>query len=336
MDATEIEQAYRRIRPLVRKTPLVRSEGLSNLVRGDVYLKLENEQLSGSFKVRGALQLMATLTEEQKIRGVIAPTAGNHGMGLAYAGKAAGVPVHIYLPETADASKVTYMQDHGAHVSYFRDIETARQAALQDAAEQALCFVSAYNNPQMVRGAGTVALEVLEELPDLETVLVNTGGGGLTAGMGLYLKAKHPPAKLIAVQPENSPTFAAWFREGKVCEVALRPSIAEGLSGFIDPATLTFPLFLKVVDQVVTVTEQEIAAAMRWLLKEQKIVAEPSGVAALAALLSGKVKVAGKVAVTVTGGNISPERFHRLLKAQPLASAPVDAVLKGVTTKQGS
>ena len=302
------------MKPVIRKTPLERSEGLSNLVRGEVYLKLENEQLSGSFKVRGALQLMATLSEEQKAKGVIAPTAGNHGMGLAYAGKAAGVPVHIYLPETADASKVTYMREHGAHVSYFRDIETSRQAALRDAAEKELHFVSAYNNPQMVRGAGTVALEVLEELPDLETVLVNTGGGGLTAGMGLYLKAQHPPVKLIAVQPENSPTFAVWFRKGKVCDVALRPSIAEGLSGFIDPATLTFPLFLRVVDQVVTVSEKEIAAAMRWLQEAHGIVAEPSGVAAVAALLSGKVQVTGKIAITVTGGNVSPERFHHLLK----------------------
>ena len=318
MNKTEIEQAYRHIKPLAGKTPLMRSEYLSNLVQGEVYLKLENEQLSGSFKVRGALQVMATLTDEQKSNGVIAPTAGNHGMGLAYAGKAAGVPVHIYLPESADASKVRYMHEHGALVSYFQDIEAARQAALKDAAEKGFYFVSAYNNPQMVTGAGTVALEILEELPHLELVMVNTGGGGLTAGMGVYLKAQSSKIKLIAVQPENSPTFAEWFKQGKVCDVDLQPSIAEGLSGYIDPSTLTFPLFKEVVDQVLTVTEHEIAAAMHWLHQEHGIVAEPSGVAAVAALLAGKVQVAGKrIAVTVTGGNVSTERFQHLLKMFP-------------------
>ncbi|PRY03133.1 L-threonine ammonia-lyase [Pontibacter ummariensis] len=315
MNKATVEQAFRRAQPHLRRTPLKRSQQLSNLIQADVYLKLENEQVSGSFKARGALQVMASLTEEQKSLGVIAPTAGNHGMGLAYAGRAAGVPVHVYLPQGADTSKVNYMLEQGASISYYPDIEAARQAALRAAGEEGLYFVSAYNNPHMIAGAGGVGLEVLEELPDLDLAIVCTRGGGLTAGMGLYLKAKNPGIRLVAVQPENSPTFAEWFRHGRTAEVFLRPSIAEGLSGFIDPATITFPVFMEVVDEVITVTETEMMVAMHWLQKEQNLVAEPSGVAAVAALLAGKVQAPGKkIAATVTGGNVSPERFNLLLK----------------------
>ncbi|WP_439879658.1 threonine ammonia-lyase [Pontibacter sp. MBLB2868] len=315
MNKTEIEQAYRNMKPCISKTPLMRSEKLSSLIQGEVYLKLENQQLTGSFKVRGALQVMASLPTDTKYNGVVAPTAGNHGMGLAYAGNKAGVPVHIYLPSTADAAKVSFMEELGAHITYFPNIETARQAALKAAADQGLTFVSAYNNPNMIAGAGTLALEILNELPDLDIAVVCTGGGGLTAGMGLYLKAQQSRSRLVAVQTENSPTFAAWYKHGKVTQIALAPSIAEGLSGYIDPSTISFPIFKEVVDEVVTISETEITTAMRWLLEEHELVIEPSGAAGVAALLAGKVAVAGKkVVVTVTGGNISPERFGYLIK----------------------
>lgn len=316
MNATSVEQAYRNMQGIIRKTPLLLSRQLSQLnIGSEVFLKLENEQVTGSFKARGALQVMASLTEEQRGKGVIAPTAGNHGMGLSYAGKAAGVPVHIYLPHSADASKVRYMQENGATVTYFPDIETARQAAFSDAASKGLTFVSAYNNPHMVVGAGTVAVETLAEQPDLGTLIVCTGGGGLTAGVGLYLKAHNPTTRLVAVQAENSPTIAEWLRYGKVTEVALKPSVAEGLSGLIDPSTVTFPILKEVVDEVVTVSEAEIVAAMQWLLDEHQIIAEPSGAAAVAAVLAGKVQLSGKkAALTVTGGNVSPERFTDLLR----------------------
>ncbi len=296
-------------------TPLLHSQQLSELLQGQVYLKLENTQVAGSFKVRGALQVMAALSGSEKERGVVAPTAGNHGMALAYAGKAAGVPVQIFLPATADLYKVRFMEKQGAKISYFPDIETARQAALVAARDQGLTFVSAYNNPHMVTGAGTLGLELLAEKPDLDMVLACTGGGGLAAGLGLYLKAQNPHLRLVSVQTENSPTFATWFRQGQTTEVALTPSIAEGLSGYIDPTTITFPLFLQVVDEVITVSEAEMIAAMKWLLEEHNLVTEPSGVAAVAALLAGKVAAPNQqLAAIVTGGNISPHRFGDLVR----------------------
>lgn len=308
-------RAKSNIEPWVAPTDMLYSEPLSARAQGPVYLKLENLQPTGSFKVRGAFQVLGQLGREERRRGVIAPTAGNHGMGLAFAGKKLGIPVHICLPCDADPIKLSFMRECGADITFFDDIETARQKALEASRNQRMTFISAYNNVNMVLGGGTIGAELLDQLPEADIVLVPVGGGGLASGVGAYVKQINPGIQVVAVQAENSPTFFEWFKARKAILVNLRPSIATGLSGYIEPETLTLPLFLDVVDQVVTVSETDIMSAMEWVLNTHKMVVEPSGVVAVAALLSGKLDTAGKTVVLIlTGSNISKARLNDLIR----------------------
>lgn len=314
--AQTILLASQHLKGVVRQTPFDYAPNVLKESKAKFFLKLENLQITGSFKPRGATNVLQQLNPEQKLRGVIAPTAGNHGMGLAFAGDQLGIPIHIYLPETADKMKVSFMQQHNAQITFFPDIETARQKALQASTEYDYTFVSAYNNIHMVAGGGTVAVEMLSQVPDLDIVLVCVGGGGLASGVGTFLKTIAPKIQVIGVQTENSPTFAKWHEAKAAVHVPLKNSIAEGLSGFIEPGTLTLPIFLNVIDKVLTVSEEELIRAMNWMFSEYQMLTEPSGVAALAAILAGKLPgIEGKkVGVVVTGSNISEERFLSFVK----------------------
>ncbi|HEY0897981.1 MAG TPA: pyridoxal-phosphate dependent enzyme, partial [Sphingobacteriaceae bacterium] len=226
-----------------------------------------------------------------------------------------GIPVHIYLPYDADPMKLKFLREWDAGITYFDEIETARQKALEASQNQRMTFISAYNNLNMVLGGGTVAVEILDQLPEADMVLVPVGGGGLASGVGSYLKQIKPEIQVVAVQTENSPTFFEWFKARKAISVNLKPSIATGLSGYIEPETLTLPLFLDVVDQVVMVSETAMIRAMEWVLTTHKMVVEPSGIAAVAALLSGKLDTANKTVVSIlTGSNISSARLTALIR----------------------
>ncbi|AIA70516.1 putative threonine dehydratase catabolic [Pectobacterium atrosepticum SCRI1043] len=318
----DIYTASQQIKTTIRRTPLDRSQELSALVGAEIRLKMENLQQTGSFKLRGAANVLANLGAEQRRIGVIAPTAGNHGLGLAYAGQVAGVPVTIFLPRSADPMKVAAMKGCGAHITFFDDIEEARQAAIAAAQQSSATFVSAYDNPHMIAGGGTVGLEIMEDWMDAEIILVNIGGGGLISGIATAVKAINPAIEVWGIQSEVSPTFARWKDAGETLPVELTPSIAEGVSGYIEPSAMTWPLVRDRVDRVLTVSEVEIKAAMLSMLELHRHVVEPSGVPAVAGAIRYAKEIGGRKTVcVVTGRNISSSRYLTLLNE---ATAGVD------------
>lgn len=315
----DIYAASGRIKSTVCKTPLEPSHSLSALVGTEVRLKMENLQHTGSFKLRGAANVLASLNADQRRAGVIAPTAGNHGLGLAYAGHAAGIPVSIFLPFSADPIKVSAMKSYGAQVTFFDDIEDARQEAIVAAQQSGATFVSAYNNQQMIAGGGTVGLEIMEDCPDADVILVNIGGGGLASGIATAIKGINPAAEVWAVQSEASPTFACWKEAGEAIPVEISSSIAEGISGYIEPEAMTWPLIRDRVDRVLLVSEAEIKAAMLLMLNLHSHVVEPSGVPAVAAAIRYAKELSGrKVVCVVSGRNISGSRYLKLVNEASL------------------
>lgn len=315
----DIYAASGRIKSTVCKTPLEPSHSLSALVGTEVRLKMENLQHTGSFKLRGAANVLASLNADQRRAGVIAPTAGNHGLGLACAGHAAGIPVSIFLPFSADPIKVSAMKSYGAQVTFFDNIEEARQEAIVTAQQSGATFVSAYNNQQMIAGGGTVGLEIMEDWPDADVILVNIGGGGLASGIATAIKGINPAAEVWAVQSEASPTFACWKDAGEAIPVEISSSIAEGISGYIEPEAMTWPLIRDRVDRVLLVSEAEIKAAMLLMLNLHSHVVEPSGVPAVAAALRYAKELSGrKVVCVVSGRNISGSRYLKLINEASL------------------
>lgn len=315
----DIYAASGRIKSTVCKTPLEPSHSLSALVGTEVRLKMENLQHTGSFKLRGAANVLASLNADQRRAGVIAPTAGNHGLGLACAGHAAGIPVSIFLPFSADPIKVSAMKSYGAQVTFFDDIEDARQEAIVAAQQSGATFVSAYNNQQMIAGGGTVGLEIMEDWSDADVILVNIGGGGLASGIATAIKGINPAAEVWAVQSEASPTFARWKEAGEAIPVEISSSIAEGISGYIEPEAMTWPLIRDRVDRVLLVSEAEIKAAMLLMLNLHSHVVEPSGVPAVAAAIRYAKELSGrKVVCVVSGRNISGSRYLKLVNEASL------------------
>lgn len=315
----DIYAASGRIKSTVCKTPLEHSHSLSALVGTEVRLKMENLQHTGSFKLRGAANVLASLNADQRRAGVIAPTAGNHGLGLACAGHAAGIPVSIFLPFSADPIKVSAMKSYGAQVTFFDDIEDARQEAIVATQQSGATFVSAYNNQQMIAGGGTVGLEIMEDWPDADVILVNIGGGGLASGIATAIKGINPAAEVWAVQSEASPTFACWKEAGEAIPVEISSSIAEGISGYIEPEAMTWPLIRDRVDRVLLVSEVEIKAAMLLMLNLHSHVVEPSGVPAVAAAIRYAKELSGrKIVCVVSGRNISGSRYLKLVNEASL------------------
>ncbi len=315
----DIYAASGRIKSTVCKTPLELSPALSALVGTEVRLKMENLQHTGSFKLRGAANVLASLNADQRRAGVIAPTAGNHGLGLACAGHAAGIPVSIFLPFSADPIKVSAMKSYGAQVTFFDNIEDARQEAIVAAQQSGATFVSAYNNQQMIAGGGTVGLEIMEDWPDADVILVNIGGGGLASGIATAIKGINPAAEVWAVQSEASPTFERWKEAGEAIPVEISSSIAEGISGYIEPEAMTWPLIRDRVDRVLLVSEVEIKAAMLLMLNLHSHVVEPSGVPAVAAAIRYAKELSGrKIVCVVSGRNISGSRYLKLVNEASL------------------
>lgn len=316
VNADLIRQARERIHKHILHTPLEFSHSLSERTGANVFLKLESLQVAGSFKPRISFSKLLSLDEETRRRGAIASTAGGHGIGLSYAGKVLGVPVDIFLPRTADPRKVELIKRNGARLTYFDSVEEARQAALTAAREQNKTFVSAYNDVQIIAGSGTIGLEIAEDLPETDLVLVGMGGGGIACGISVALKDSNPQAQVWGVQSEENGVLVEWLRAGKQIEVEVRDSIAEGLGAYIELDSITFPLAQKYVDDTVLVSEEEIKDAMLWALDEHQYVIEPSGAAQIAALHKVEAGRFKNIVIVVTGRNISRKRYFSLLESR--------------------
>ncbi|MCG3172904.1 MAG: L-threonine ammonia-lyase [Myxococcota bacterium] len=311
----DIEQARERIKDAIFVTPCAFSQSLSNLTGCKVYCKLENLQMTGSFKERGALNKLLRLTQEEKAAGVIASSAGNHAQGLAYHATRLGIAATIVMPEATPIVKVTATRGYGGNVvlkgnSY--DEAFAHACLLQK--EHGYTFVHPFNDPLIVAGQGTMGLELLEQNPYLDSVVVPIGGGGMISGVAIALKETNPKIRIIGVETESVPSMKEAMKKGEPVEVPAARSIADGIA-VRRAGDVTLPIVRKYVDDIVTVSEEETANAVMVLLEREKTLVEGAGAVPLAALLNNKVNLKGrKVALVLSGGNIDVNVLSRIIE----------------------
>lgn len=302
----DIEKASEVLKDLIKKTELDYSISSSKLIGKEIYLKFENTQLTGSFKIRGASNKIYHLTAEEKSRGVVASSAGNHAQGVALAASRQGVNAKIVMPVKAPLVKVTATKNYGAEVVLHGNIyDEAFEKAKEIEKDEGRIFVHPYDDPYVIAGQGTMGLEILRDLPDVDTIVVPVGGGGIISGIATAVKALKPQCKIIGVQAEGAKSMAVSFAEKKVTKIAQQVStIADGIA-VKSVSPYVFDNYIsKLVDEIVTVTEDEIAASIVFLMERAKSVAEGSGAVGLAAAKKYPEKLGKKVCIVLTGGNI--------------------------------
>jgi threonine dehydratase len=311
----DIEEARERIREQIYLSPFPHSETISQMTGNRISFKLENLQLTGSFKERGALNRLLTLTGEEARNGVIAASAGNHGMAVAYHSRRLHLNAKIVMPISAPLIKVTRVRQYGAEtLLHGNDYDAAYDEAVRLSRASGPCFISAFDDPWVIAGQGTIGIELYEQNPDLEVVLVPVGGGGLIAGIALALKTLLPKVRIIGVQAEAVPSMKAALERGAPAQLAPATTIADGIAVRIVGA-LPFQLVQRYVDEIVTVNEREIANAVLLLLEIEKTVAEGAAAVPLAALVNKKIPVTGKnIGLIVSGGNIDMNLISRIIE----------------------
>jgi threonine dehydratase len=310
----DVVAAAERLRGVAHRTPVVTSRTLDERTGSRAFLKCENLQRMGAFKFRGAYNRIAQLGDEERRRGVVAFSSGNHAQGVALAARLLGVPAVIVMPSDAPAAKLAATREYGAEVVlYERQTMNRGAIASQLAAERGATLVPPYDDAAIVAGQGTVALELLEDEPDLDVLLVCTGGGGLLAGCALAATALRPGIAVYGVEPEAGDDFAQSFARGERVEIEVPDTIADGQQT-TSPGELTFPIVKRLCAGILTVSDEQLREAMRFAFERLKLVFEPSGASALAALLAGKIDARGKsVGVIVSGGNVDAARYAAII-----------------------
>ncbi len=313
---TDIQKARETIQGVIHKTPLSVSRTFSERLGSQIYLKRENEQKTGSFKIRGAYNKIASLTPDEKKRGVIACSAGNHAQGVALSARLAGVKSYIVMPESAALVKVEATRDYGAQVILNGDYyDVAQDYARQLAAEKGYVFIPPFEDPWIIAGQGTIGVELIEELGDIDTVVVPIGGGGLISGIATAIKTLKPNCRVLGVQSARAPSMAETFRNRAiVTDVKASSTIADGIA-VKKPSPYMYENYIsKYVDDVVTVTEDEIAEAIVLLMERAKTIVEGAGAVALASLLARKHQPGKKCVVVLSGGNIDMNIVEKVIE----------------------
>jgi threonine dehydratase len=297
----------------IHRTPLTLSKTLSEMTGSKVYLKLENLQKTGAFKVRGAWNRIANLTSDERLRGVITASAGNHAQGVAMAAAQAGITSTIVMPMGAQEAKIAATQSYGSHVIlHGQNYDEAYEHALHLAERSGAVFVHAFNDPHVIAGQGTIGIEIMDELPAVDAIIVPVGGGGLISGVGLAVKSIRTEVEVIGVQPEMADSGYRSWTMGQMQAIDQPKSIADGLS-VKRPGALPLEWMHQVVDHFVTVSEQQIRDAMFLLLERNKLLVEGAGAAALAALLKNSLPLQGKnVVLVISGGNVDFSKLAAL------------------------
>lgn len=300
-----IHQAEKRTRPYIRETPLEYSYSLSAETGCEVYLKMENIQVTGSFKARGSMNKILSLKNPS--RGIVTASTGNHGLGVAHALSVTGMKGTIFLPTTASAAKVEAIKQRGGQVAFHGDSgEITERYARQLASDTNQVYVSPYNDIDVIAGQGTIGVELYKQMPDLDAVLVAIGGGGLVSGIASHLKFVKPDIKIIGCLPAHAPVMYECIKAGKVIDVPELPTLSDGTAGGIDYDAMTFDICKQLIDDYILTSEEEILKAMRLVLKQHHLVIEGSAGVAVAALLQQRGKFKGKkVAIILCGGNVS-------------------------------
>jgi len=311
----DVEAARARLRGVIHETPCAYSQSLSDLTGARVFVKLENLQMTGSFKERGAANVLLQLSPAEQRRGVVTASAGNHGLAVAFHAARLGISAVVVMPEWAPLTKVTAARRQGAEVVlHGENYDEAHARAREIEAERGLVFVHPFDDPRVIAGQGTIGLELAAQVPDLEAVLVPVGGGGLAAGIAVAVKARRPGVEVIGVQADEIAAMKAAWASGERVTVSPAPTIADGIA-VRRAGEHTLALCRRWVDQMVSVSEEEIANAILLLLEIEKTVVEGAGAVPLAALVNKKVALAGKtVALVLTGGNIDVNLVSRIIE----------------------
>lgn len=322
------------LKDIIRKTDVIAAPELNP--DADIILKTENLQVTGSFKVRGAAYKISQLSDEEKARGVIACSAGNHAQGVALAATKAGAKSLICLPDNAPLSKIEATKKYGADVCLVPGVyDDAYNKALELRDSEGYTFVHPFNDEDVIAGQGTIGLEILEQVPDVDAVIVPVGGGGLISGVAYAIKQLNPNVKVYGVQASGAPSMVKSVKEGKIKKLASVSTIADGIA-VKEPGDLTFDLVSQYVDELVTVTDDEVAAAILALIEQQKLCAEGAGAVSVAAAMFNKVPVAGKkVVCLVSGGNIDVTILSRVIDRGLLKSGRTLSIQVNLVDKPG-
>jgi threonine dehydratase len=312
-----IKEARERISSRIYRTPVITSRLFNQASGREVFFKCENFQRAGAFKIRGATNKILSLTDEEKSRGIVAFSSGNHAQAVALAGREAGVRVLVAMPDDAPKAKVAATRDYGAEIIFYnRQKEDREKFALDLAERERLVMVPPYDDLLILAGQGTCGLEFAEEVPDLDAVLAPCSGGGLFAGVATAVKELDSTIRCFPVEPDTADDTRQSFVKGERVSIPPPPTIADGLRVQI-PGTVTFPIIQKVAEDVLTVSDEEIIATLVFMLFRMKVLVEPSGVAAAAAVMFGKVPAGLKrVGVVLSGGNIDPAVLAQLIQKQ--------------------
>lgn len=312
IDISEVYKAAAVLKDVARKTDVIPAKALSNDC--ELFLKTENLQLTGSFKLRGAFYKISSLSDEEKARGVIACSAGNHAQGVALGATHNGIKSLICLPAGAPISKVEATRGYGADICLVPGVyDDAYAKAVELRDKEGYTFVHPFDDPLVIAGQGTIGLEILEQLPEVQDIVVPIGGGGLASGVAFAVKTLRPDVKVYGVQSAGAPSMEESVRKGKICHLDNVSTIADGIA-VKQPGNLTYELCRQYVDEIVTVNDDETAAAILALMERQKVVAEGAGAVAVAAVMFGKLPVKGrKVVCIVSGGNIDVNTLNRVV-----------------------
>jgi threonine dehydratase len=310
---TDIRAAADRIRPIARRTPLL---DVSAVAGWPLFLKAESFQPGGAFKIRGAYNMVAQLTDDQRRRGVVTYSSGNHGQAMALAARELGAPAVVVMPTTAPPIKIDGAKAFGAEVMFAGTTSVERRTrAEQEAEARGLTMVPPFDHEWIIAGQGTAGIEILEQAPDVAAVLVPIGGGGLIGGVAAAIKLSKPSVQVIGVEPSGAAAMKASIDAGEPVTLPKTESIADGLMP-VRPGDLTFAHAREYVDRIVTVDDAQIVEAVLWAFEKAKIVAEPSGAATIAAALGGATSTRGPVVAIVSGGNMSVERLEELRRSR--------------------
>ena len=310
----DIRAAAKRLAGVAHRTPVVTSRTLDELTGGKVFLKCENFQRMGAFKFRGAYNRLVQMDERQRRGGVVAFSSGNHAQGVALAAKLLGIPAVIVMPEDAPSAKIEATRGYGAEVVLYDRYRSHRAEIAQGICEErGAILVPPFDDPQIIAGAGTAALELLEDVPDLDIIVAEVGGGGLLSGTSIAAHGTNPRIELYGVEPEAGNDVQQSLARGEIVHIDVPRTIADGLQTQ-GASELTFGIIREHARGIVTVSDDQLREGMRFAFERLKIVVEPSGAAALAAVMSGKIPSRGKrIGVIVSGGNVDVERFASLL-----------------------
>lgn len=331
-----IKEAENVLKGIVHHTDLQFSQTFSDIFGSPVYLKPENLQKTGSYKIRGAYNKLRTLTAQERENGVLTASAGNHAQGLALAAKMTGIKSTVFMPKTAPLAKMEATKRYGANViSTGNNFDEATKEALEWQKEHGAMFISPFNDDYIIAGQGTVGLEIYNEYPEVENVIVPIGGGGVIAGISLALKTINPKIRITGIQATGSSAMYNSFKEGKLIHLETSNTIADGIN-VKQPALRTYNIIKKYVDEIITVDDEEITQAMLYLLERAKLVVEPSGAVGVAALINNKIKFKGNTVILISGGNVDIRMINNIVQRGMVKSGRYIKFITTISDSPGS